>query len=368
MRALSLAVPLVLAACSESAEDLPPEGDTAPSARAPAEGSPEALGILAMLNEGSTTLALLDDDVGLDRRAASNLIDRRDGPDGRFNTLDDWPFYAIREVDEVAFVGDSAFAKLIAYAVAEGFVRDGEADLYGVIESVPFSNAEAAAVVAVCNEASEAVLDDEVGLDRRAASGIVTQRPFATVEEVAEVPYVGSAALERLLAYAEDSGLTERPVLGQEAADLLYALSQDVKGVWWACDYDTPMVPFAVPGLTAASITEANGKQLLTHVAQHDDWASDVPLDERIVDQRTVDALMAHLIVPEPWWQDEERARAARFQPLYDTFTETLSDGRVIEIGEDGGGGFIYGQIDLFFLGTTSEGDLVGLYTGCFSS
>jgi endonuclease/exonuclease/phosphatase family metal-dependent hydrolase len=74
------------------------------------EGSAEARAILRVANE--STLAVLDDDVGLDRRAAAAIVHRRDG--GALETL--------AELDAVPFVGASAFEKLRAFAVAHGFV------------------------------------------------------------------------------------------------------------------------------------------------------------------------------------------------------------------------------------------------------
>ncbi len=70
------------------------------------------------------------------------------------------------------------------------------------IEGVSFTAAEAAAVLALVNNASEEELDDQVGLDSRAAANIVAARPFATLAELAAVPYVGPTALAKLKAYA----------------------------------------------------------------------------------------------------------------------------------------------------------------------
>ncbi len=355
-----------LVACGEPPAELA-EGVLSESARVPEEGSPEALGILALLNDASTTFEILDDDAGLDKRAATNLIARRDGPDGRFNTRDDVPYATIAEVDAVAWVGDAAIGALLAYAADNGFIRSGDVALYGVVESVTFTVDQAAAVVALCNTASEAVLDDDVALDRRAAAGIVEGRPFATVEEIAEVPYVGSKALGALIEYVEAQDAPAQS-LGQEAAAHLYTLTEAAEGVLWMCDFDAPMRPFAAPGLNAATLNESNGKQLLDLVAHFNMSDADVPLADRIVDERTIDDLMRFHITPQPWWQDEERARRDALLPIYTLFTDTLRDAKVLEIGEDGGGGQAYGFIDIFFVGSTADGDLVGVYTVCFST
>lgn len=81
----------------------------------------EIAGVLEVVNELSVTE--LDDDVGLDHRAANGIVARRD-TDGEFEALD--------ELDAVAWVGANALAKLVEYAIANGYVEgasEGEACL-----------------------------------------------------------------------------------------------------------------------------------------------------------------------------------------------------------------------------------------------
>ncbi len=72
--------------------------------------------LLDFVNHETTTFEILDIDVGLDRRAAKNIIAHRDGPDGIYGTEDDDPFDTRYELDKVSYVGPSALAKLEAYA------------------------------------------------------------------------------------------------------------------------------------------------------------------------------------------------------------------------------------------------------------
>lgn len=179
---------------------------TAISARY-AEGSPEALGLQAFLNDESTTAELLDDDVRLDSRAATNLIAHRDGADGVLGTSDDDLFGTIAEIDAIKYVGDSALEKLFTYAIDNGWVA--EDGIEQVIEGVSFTAAEAEATLALANTASEAVLDDDVRLDRRAAANIVADRPLADLAALGAVSYVGGSALEKLKAYAAANPIVE---------------------------------------------------------------------------------------------------------------------------------------------------------------
>ncbi|MEM1033136.1 MAG: proprotein convertase P-domain-containing protein [Myxococcota bacterium] len=161
------------------------------------EGTPEAVGTLRFLNDASTTLAVLDDDVPLNRRAAENLVAHRNGADGVFPSGDDDPFDDLIEVLDVDQVGPKRLERIAAYAASAGFVPEGD-DLLGVYDDVPVTADEAVAMLVLVNQASLAVLDDEVPLNRRAADNIVAARPLTTVRALAEVPYVGQSALTRL--------------------------------------------------------------------------------------------------------------------------------------------------------------------------
>ena len=191
-------------------------GCTAPEVAAPElvdgvasripEGSPEALGVLGFLNDGDTTLELLDGPVGLDRRAATALIEHRDGPDGVWGSSDDDPYDTIAEVDAQYFVGDSALDRLLSYASANGWVP-GPDDVIGSWEGVSFTTQQVTLVLDLVNTASQETLDDDVGLDRRAAEGIVEQRPFSDIGTLAAVPYVGPSALVDLQDFASANAL-----------------------------------------------------------------------------------------------------------------------------------------------------------------
>ena len=161
------------------------------------DGTPEAVGLLWFLNDGSTTFEILDDEVPLDRRAARNLIDHRDGPDGIFNTSDDDPFDTVEEVDGIAYIGETALERLVHYACLDGWVPEGP-DLLGIYDGVPFTVAEADAVLVFSNAASESGLDDDLGLDRRAVNSILEARPIRSVKQLAGLYYVGKTALTRL--------------------------------------------------------------------------------------------------------------------------------------------------------------------------
>ncbi len=178
----------------------PPDADVASEAFGIELDENEEAGVLALVNHPNTDFILLDDAVGLDRRAARNIITRRDGPDGEPGSNDDAPFASLDELDAVSYVGNKALERLLAYADTHGFVPRNEQD--------PALDVVNASTVTL------ELLDDTVGLDVRAARNIIAFRAgadgqigtsddrfFGSIEELDRVPYVGQAALRKLREY-----------------------------------------------------------------------------------------------------------------------------------------------------------------------
>ena len=80
LSALALAVALTGCGAPASDEATSTDPEQGQDVTLP-ESAPEANGILELLNDAGTDLTLLDETVGLDRRAAENLIAHRDGDD-----------------------------------------------------------------------------------------------------------------------------------------------------------------------------------------------------------------------------------------------------------------------------------------------
>lgn len=200
------------------------------------DGTPQAVGLLRFLNDASTTFGVLDIEVALDRRAASSLIGHRDGPDAAWGTGDDDPFDTVAEVAGVPWVGPKSMEKLTAYAAVNGWVPTGD-ELLGVYDEVPFTVREARAVVELANTAEAEVLDEGIGLDRRAVDSILEARPIHAVEQLAGLYYVGKTALE----------LLKRHACGREIG----IVSDLDKTVIPAHDYDGGLPDKAYPGVAA---------------------------------------------------------------------------------------------------------------------
>ncbi|MBX3229050.1 MAG: DUF2183 domain-containing protein [Labilithrix sp.] len=110
---------------------------------------------------------------------------------------------------------------------------------------------EAGAMLAVANDLSLEVLDDEVGLSRAAAKSIVDHRPLASLEALDAVPQVGPAALSTILAYAKTTRCA--PTSGDAEIGLI-------------SDLDDTLIPKANPELSKPAVPGiAALYQLLEH-------------------------------------------------------------------------------------------------------
>ena len=353
MRA-ALLFTLALAACQP--EEVTPdevgleEGDIS-TARIIEEGTPEAAGVLAMLNAAATTLTVLDDGAGLDRRAATNLIAHRDGATSAAG--DDDAFDTIAEVDAVAYVGDSALSALLAYAIANGWVAVGD-DYYGTIETVSFTKDEAAGVVDLANTATQADLDVAVGLDARAATAIVATRPFTTVEQVAAVSYVGTSALNLMKDW-----VNAEPLPGTDA--VLAELETVVEGLWYTSESDYVLTPFAIRAPATTTLTTSNLKTVIAsaYVARADARS----LAARSVQKSSLSRMFDRYTVAQDWWDDSYLAEQPKWQAVRDVFEDDLTNVTVWRLGRKDSSGQLTGDIDVWAIGVSADGDLVGVWT-----
>jgi hypothetical protein len=209
-----LAAALLIPACRADMGDVDADTESQHATSASlVEGSPEALGVMAFLNDAATTLSVLDHDVPLPSNAAANIIAHRDGADGVFGTSDDDLFDDVAELLRVKYVGPARVEAIVAYALAHGYVPSGD-DLLGVYDGVSFTVDEAAATLALANTASASTLDDEIALDSRAVGSILDARTIASMLELSGLYFVGTSALTKLKNWA-----TVEPALADEGDD-----------------------------------------------------------------------------------------------------------------------------------------------------
>lgn len=128
------------------------------------------------------------------------------------------------EIEAYAYFGTSAAQALFEYVSVDP--ECGEPDL--VVEGIPLTQEEAAAIMEVANGATLSQLDDDAGLDARAASNIVAARPLTTVEELATVSYVGATAIGLLREYAATWTPPDEPQAGCDTITVAAVTNADV--------------------------------------------------------------------------------------------------------------------------------------------
>ena len=161
------------------------------------EHTPEAISVLAWLNGLDATFDVLDNAVGLYSNTARNIVAHVRGPDGALGTRDDNPLDTIAELDAISRVGPRAMARILDYVEAIGGIRVED------VEGHTLTQAQVDRILEIVNHFSRDALDFEIGLDKRAANNLVASRPFEAMDQIAEVSYVGPAAILQLREYAD---------------------------------------------------------------------------------------------------------------------------------------------------------------------
>jgi phosphatidylserine/phosphatidylglycerophosphate/cardiolipin synthase-like enzyme len=115
-------------ACTDEAEVEDGIDDAFPDGKADGgieEGSPEALGVLALVNDRSLGASGLKTAAGVTTRVATNITTHRNGPDGQPGTADDDGFDTLRELDAIPYVGPATLHALLDAARSRGLVASG---------------------------------------------------------------------------------------------------------------------------------------------------------------------------------------------------------------------------------------------------
>lgn len=154
------------------------------------------LAVLLMVNDPLTDVLFLSSECLVSMGAAERIVSHRQGPDAVDGTPDDDLFDSLAELDNVGLVGEQTLLLLAEAAERLGLVPVLE------LEGVLFTEDEIANTLALINDAPLQVLDEDAALDVRAAQSLVYGRPFDSLIEVADRPYVGPSALTALKWFA----------------------------------------------------------------------------------------------------------------------------------------------------------------------
>ncbi|MDQ3297708.1 MAG: phospholipase D-like domain-containing protein [Myxococcota bacterium] len=116
------------------------------------EGSPEALGVLSLVNDPSIAALELRSAAGITSRVATNIVTRRDGADGVPGTADDNNFDTLAELDAVPYVGPATLNALVECARDRGLVR-GAAKIEVVFSPQPAAQSHNARIAQMIRDA-----------------------------------------------------------------------------------------------------------------------------------------------------------------------------------------------------------------------
>jgi hypothetical protein len=196
--------------------------------------------ILKFVNSADATAAVLHDAVKLDSRAATGIAAHVRGADGALGTADDNPFDTLAELDAIPYVGTTALSKLDAFAVAKYGAQPKPPTQSVTVESVTFTPAEIAVVLDLVNNHQNDLLG--LGIDYRGLNGFNAGRPFSTIQAIAAVPYIGTAALNALRQWADAHPTTPPP--GPVTPSGCVATGGTYEGVAFTLDEECHAVDF----------------------------------------------------------------------------------------------------------------------------
>ncbi len=144
--------------------------------------------VLDLVNYPGTDLTVLTSEVELDATVASKLVAARNGVDGVTPSTDDALFTTIAAVRTTA--GTAGLSRLATWAAAH------PAPTAVTVKGLTLLGWEAESMVWGVNQATLAELDALV--DSRAATSLFNHRPFTSVAQLATFAWVGATALNGL--------------------------------------------------------------------------------------------------------------------------------------------------------------------------
>ncbi|KFA88418.1 lipoprotein [Archangium violaceum] len=153
--------------------------------------SPECQGILQFANTASyaTLDAYLPSDV------VSNLVARRAIS----------PFVSLADISSVRLVGPTRLDQLAAGARAKGYLPSS---CIGILDGLALSTDDAAAIVSLVNSIHDSELHDVLPDAWNGAVNLLNQRPFTSVQAIANVAGIGDVSLRNI----RNSATLSRPL------------------------------------------------------------------------------------------------------------------------------------------------------------
>lgn len=146
---------------------------------------------------------------------------------------------------------------------------------------------------------------------------------------------------------------------GVTTADFQADIAPLIHDLWWTSESDYLWDVVVIEGAADTLITADTLKDLVNDVHPHDEDYAD--WDDLIVEADDW-AEIFDKGPPEDWWSEDQHAEAARYELLFDYYVENQDDAVAFRIGEDMGG-YAGVVVHIYILGTTTDGDIVGIHT-----
>jgi phosphatidylserine/phosphatidylglycerophosphate/cardiolipin synthase-like enzyme len=156
------------------------------------EGSPEAIGVLRLVNDPKETAATLKSGARVTSRVAGNIVKHRDGADAKPGTSDDDKFDTLEELDKIPYVGPATLNALVERARDLGYVGEGNVSLAVVFSPKPASDSHLPRIAELIRSAQHSLdiaiysySDAEIAaaLRERVAAGVKVRFIFDTAAE-----------------------------------------------------------------------------------------------------------------------------------------------------------------------------------------
>jgi phosphatidylserine/phosphatidylglycerophosphate/cardiolipin synthase-like enzyme len=184
-----------------------------------AEGSPEALGVLALVNDSAQTAAALKAGARVTIRVANNIVNHRNGADGTGGTPDDDKFDTLAELDAIPFVGPATLNALLERARALGLVKAG-AKIDVVFSPQPAASSHNARIATMVRGAQHTI---DIAMYSYSDAGINTALADA-VKRGVQVRFLFETA-------NDDKGITDPAARASSKSGRLEAAGIDVRYV-----------------------------------------------------------------------------------------------------------------------------------------
>ncbi|TVQ94836.1 MAG: hypothetical protein EA397_00700 [Deltaproteobacteria bacterium] len=150
---------------------------------------------------------------------------------------------------------------------------------------------------------------------------------------------------------------TEAPDL-TSLVEELHALAEDL---WYTSETDSPVRIWSIEEAGDPLPTLATILDVVAPIHVDDDGAS--PLADRFVAEWTAERFFGRLTEAQAWWDEDQRRDGQHWQQIWDLMQAELAPLRVFRLGErQDSTGEVEGVIDVYVLGATAAGDLVGVH------